>query len=85
MSDEQLKEIESTVTIEFRYGGIWRTVDNIEFEDSTRTVIGMEVRKGGKFSWKVKRFSAGDMTDIRIVAPIERKGPKIDRPEKKKK
>lgn len=41
----------------FRYSGDVRHVDNVTFEDDTQTVIGMEIRKGGKFSWKIKRYA----------------------------
>lgn len=42
-------------------------VDNVTFEDDWQTIVGIEIRKGGKFSWKVKRFAME-----KIETPLER-------------
>lgn len=51
----------------FKYSGDWRHVDNVTFEDDTQTVIGMEIRKRGRFSWKIKRYALE-----KIETPLER-------------
>ena len=51
----------------FKYSGDWRHVDNVTFEGDTQTVIGMEIRKRGRFSWKIKRYALE-----KIETPLER-------------
>lgn len=41
----------------FRYAGFARYVENVTLEWETNTLIGMERRKSGKFSNKIKRYS----------------------------
>ena len=41
----------------FRYAGFARYVENVTMEWETNTLIGMERRKAGKFSNKIKRYS----------------------------
>lgn len=41
----------------FRYAGFNRYVENVTLEWETNTLIGMERRKSGKFSNKIKRYS----------------------------
>ena len=41
----------------FRYAGFARYVENVTMEWETNTHIGMERRKSGKFSNKIKRYS----------------------------
>ena len=41
----------------FRYAGFARYVENVTMEWKTNTLIGMERRKAGKFSNKIKRYS----------------------------
>lgn len=43
----------------FRYHGVMRHVDNVTHENGT--IIGMEVRKAGKFSWQIKRYKLVDI------------------------
>jgi len=69
-----------TIDLKFKYDGFWRRVSNATFEKETRTVIGMEMRKNGKFSYKIKRFSLDAMTDISFIEPVLRNGPKIGLP-----
>ena len=46
-----------TLKARFEYNGFVRHVENITLEPLTNTFIGMEVRKGGMFSNKIKRYS----------------------------
>lgn len=55
------------LSYKFKYSGEWRHVDNVTFEEDTQTVIGMEVRKTGRFSWKIKRYALE-----KIETPLER-------------
>lgn len=55
--------------VKFRYAGFARLVENVTFEWETNTLIGMETRKAGKFSNKIKRFSLNKMEgDIEVYA-----------------
>lgn len=54
----------------FKYHGTWRHVDNVTLEGDWDTIVGMEVRKDGKFSWKVKRYAME-----KIESPLERVSP----------
>lgn len=51
----------------FRYSGEIRHVDCVTFEGDLDTLIGMEIRKSGKFSWKIKRYALE-----KIETPLER-------------
>lgn len=64
----------------FKYDGFWRQVSNVTFEKETRTVIGFEMRKNGKFSYKIKRYALDNMDDITFVKPFLRSGPKVGLP-----
>ena len=55
-----------TLKARFKYSGIVRHVENITVEPETRSIIGMEVRKGGKFSNKIKRYSVEKAKELRI-------------------
>lgn len=70
-----------TIDIRFKYDNFWRQVSNVTFEKETRTVIGMEIRKSGKFSYRIKRYSLDNMTDISFIKPLLRRGPKLSIPE----
>ena len=50
---EQLPDVKCR----FKYAGFARYVENVTFEWDTKTLIGMERRKAGKFSNKIKRYS----------------------------
>ena len=64
-----------TIDMKFKYDGSWRQVSNITFEDLT--LIGFEMRKAGKFSYKIKRYSFDKISDIHFIKPFERSGPVI--------
>jgi hypothetical protein len=65
--------------IKFKYGGIMRHVSNFTHEGET--FIGMEIRKAGKFSYKIKRYTIADVEgDFLYVKPYLRSGPKIGLP-----
>jgi hypothetical protein len=66
--------------LKFKYEGFWRRVSNVTFEWDTRTLIGFEMRKNGKFSYKIKRFSMEKITDLAVLPEIYRSGPVIGRP-----
>jgi hypothetical protein len=57
MGVKELPEIKC----KFRYSGFARYVENCTFEWETNTLIGMERRKAGKFSNKIKRYSLSKM------------------------
>lgn len=69
-----------TIDIRFKYEGFWRHVSNITLETETKTVIGFEMRKSGKFSYKTKRYSLEKMENVTFVKPFLRKGPIIGLP-----
>lgn len=53
-----------TLKARFKYSGIVRHVENITVEPETQSIIGMEVRKGGKFSNKIKRYSTINIREL---------------------
>jgi len=67
-----------TKDMKFLYEGAWRHVSNITFEGTT--LIGFEMRKAGKFSYRVKRYSFDKISDINFVKPFLRNGPKLSIP-----
>ncbi len=69
-----------TLDLKFKYDNFWRQVSNVTFEPKTRTVIGFEMRKSGKFSYRIKRYALDAMTDIEFMQPFERTGPKVGLP-----
>lgn len=70
-----------TVDIKFKYDGFWRQVSNITIEPETKTLIGFEMRKNGRFVYKPKRYSLEKIEDLTFVKPFLRKGPRISIPE----
>jgi len=69
------------IDIRFLYDGFVRHVSNVTFEKETGTVIGFEMRKAGKFSYKIKRYDLSKVFDLSIITPsIERRGPHIGLP-----
>lgn len=74
----QTKEKINGNDIKFYYDGFWRHVSNITLEE--KTLIGFEVRKSGKWSYKIKRYSLDKIKDLEFIPEITRSGPKIGRP-----
>jgi hypothetical protein len=74
-------QITNTIDIKFKYDGFWRRVSNITMEPETRTLIGMEMRKSGKFSYRIKRYNIDKIEDLIFVKPFLRRGPNISIPE----
>lgn len=71
----------TTDAIKFTYDGSKRLVDNITVEGTpVKTVIGFEMRKGGKFSYRIKRYSFDKMRDLEFIQAPRRSGPKVGRP-----
>lgn len=68
-----------TTDMRFKYDGLWRHVSNVTFED--KTLIGFEMRKAGKFSYRIKRYSFEKISDISFVKPFLRNGPHIGLPQ----
>lgn len=65
--------------IRFKYGGYWRQVSN--FTNEGETFIGMEIRKSGKFSFKIKRYTIAEVeSEFIYVKPYLRSGPKLGVP-----
>lgn len=48
----------------FRYAGFSRYVENVTMEWETNNIIGMERRKSGKFSNKIKRYSLAKVEGV---------------------
>jgi len=67
------------IAVRFKYDGAWRIVDNIDWINPS-LLVGFEMRKNGKFSYKIKKFSHDKMTDFTYIHPPLREGPKIGRP-----
>lgn len=67
-----------TIDISFKYDGTTRHVSNCTFEGLT--LIGFEMRRAGKFSYKIKRFSFDKISNLKFITPILRKGPRIGIP-----
>jgi hypothetical protein len=66
------------VAIRFKYDGVSRIVDNIDFDG--KLIVGFEMRRGGKFSYKIKKYSVDKMLNYEFIPPPVRSGPKIGRP-----
>lgn len=79
----KIKEPRGILSYEFDYDGITRVVDNVELENELETMIGFEVRKGGKYSYQVKRYKLHKIDNLKLLPPVKRSGPKIGRPERK--
>lgn len=63
----------------FTYKGIVRHVDNVTIDGEQQQLLGMEIRKAGKFSYKIKRYSLVNITDLHKIDPVVRVG-KVARP-----
>lgn len=71
---------EQIVSAQFTYDGSSRIVDNITIDEAQDFLIGFEMRKAGKFSYKVKKFSRSKISNMQLLDPIHRSGPTIGRP-----
>lgn len=58
----------------FKYNGEWRHVDNVTWEDNYQTLIGFEVRKSGKFRYRVKRYKL-----VEVQSSLQRIPPQMNR------
>jgi hypothetical protein len=68
------------LSYKFRYHGIVRHVDNITFDGNRQQFIGMEIRKNGKFSNRIKRFTLNEVEGpLMRIEPINRTGA-LERP-----
>ena len=65
----------------FVYDGTSRIVDNIT-DEGNGIITGFEMRKSGKFSYKIKRFRKDkiDYKSWRDLPPQRRSGPALSRP-----
>lgn len=66
------------ISVQFQYDGVSRIVDNIDFDGNL--LVGFEMRRGGKFSYKIKKYSVNKIVDLVTITPPTRSGPKIGRP-----
>lgn len=64
----------------FLYDGFVRHVSNVTVEWDTFSLIGFEVRKSGKWSYKIKRYSLEKIDNLEIIDRIPRSGAKIGVP-----
>ena len=51
----------------FTYDGVKRIVDEVVIDGDQQQLIGREIRKNGKFSYGVKRFSLVKINDLEQV------------------
>lgn len=77
-----VNESANGVSFRFNYEGLSRIVDNVTIETEHGTIIGFELRKGGKFSNKIKRYSLDKITQLVAIDPVLRTGPVLARPKK---
>ena len=75
-----LKLMWNMTDIKFKYDGYWRHVSNVTFEDETETLIGFEMRKNGKFVYRIKRYSLDKVSNLTFIDPMLRSGPKVGLP-----
>lgn len=80
MSNQITNQPKVNLAYKFTYDGVSRIVDNVTLEGDSQQIIGFEVRKGGKFSYHIKRYSLTKITDLTLIDPPKRVGPKIGRP-----
>lgn len=75
------RPVTKVVSVRFRYNGQSRIVDNIDYDSKNHHIIGFEMRKSGKFSYKIKRFDVFKVEDgLTFITPPRRTGPKVGRP-----
>ena len=79
--DAMVNTPQQVLAYRFTYDDIPRIVDNVSFEGDRQQIIGFEMRKGGKFSYRVKRYTLAKISDLSQIDPPERSGPKIGRPD----
>jgi hypothetical protein len=70
---------DTPVAVRFRYHGASRIVDNIDF-DGENIIVGFEMRRSGKFSYKIKKFKLNEIDGLTYINPPHRSGPVIGRP-----
>lgn len=72
---------EQIIAARFIYDGASRIVDSIKWEDNanSKTLVGFELRKSGKFSYRIKRFDAAKINGLEFIDPPNRSGPVIGR------
>lgn len=58
---------DKVISVRFKYDDVVRHVDNIKFEDEVKMFVGVEVRKGGRFSNKIKRFDMSKMDKLEFI------------------
>ena len=63
----------------FTYDGVIRHVDNVTIDGEQQQLLGMEIRKAGKFSFRIKRYSLIKIDGLQKIDPVERVG-KVARP-----
>lgn len=66
--------MDKVISVRFKYDGVVRHVDNIKFEDNIKMFVGVEVRKAGRFSNKMKRFDMTKIDDLQFIT-LDRKRP----------
>lgn len=65
------------LALKFLYDGVTRHVDNVTIEADKKCIIGYEMRKAGKFSYKIKRYSYDKIYNMEQIPSFERSGPVI--------
>ena len=71
---------EQIISAKFMYDGSSRIVDNVVIDEKKNVLIGFEMRKGGRFSYKTKKFSRSKINDLVFIDPLHRSGPRVGRP-----
>lgn len=62
-----MTDMAKTLSAKFRYDGKVRHVIDITLDDERKQFIGFEVRKSGRFSYRVKRFDFAKLDSPWIV------------------
>lgn len=65
-------DTQKVVSVRFKYDGASRIVDNIMFDDKNKQFVGLQIRKSGKFSYKIRRFDMAKMQSLEFIT-IDRK------------
>jgi hypothetical protein len=66
--------------VRFMYDGVSRIVDNVDFLNDGRILVGFEMRRAGRFSYKIKKYSIDKISGLSVIASPTRTGPTLGRP-----
>lgn len=78
----QSKHAGDVLSYQFNYDGHSRLVDNVTLENGYKSILGYEIRKSGKFSFRIKRFSLSKISNLCLIQPVSRQRPNLVSPKK---